>query len=147
MVPPVQIVAVPQQRRVQRFVPEPGHQGPDEKCLHQRHLGVRRHLEAAQLKQPQPAASRIGTVQLVDAEFGPVGIAGDIGQQMPQRAVHHPGRDSPVLAGLPGDLAERDLHFVQRFAATLVRPRRLRCRADELAGEQVRQRWMTLPVG
>ncbi len=45
------------------------------------------------------------------------------------------------------DLGERDLHLVQRLRPALVGPRRLRGRADELPGEQVGQRRMTLPVG
>ena len=138
---------MPDQRRLQRIVPEPGHQRADEKRLHQSHLGVRRHLEPAQLQQAEPTAGGVRAVQLVDAEFGPVGIAGDVGEQVPQRAVDHPGRDGAVLPGLPADLGERDLHFVQRLGPALVGARRLRGRADELAGEQVRQRRMTLPMG
>jgi hypothetical protein len=53
---------------------------------------VRRHLEAAQLEQPEPAAGGVGAVELVDAELGAVGVAREVGQQVPQRPVGHPGQ-------------------------------------------------------
>ena len=37
----------------------------------------------------------------------------------------------------PRDLGERDLELVKRVRAALIDPGRLRCRADEPAGEQV----------
>ena len=128
-------------------VPEPRDQRAHEQRLHHRHLEVWRHLEAAQLQQPEPAARAVWAVQLVDAELGAVGVAGDVGQQVPQRAIGHPRLGRPGTAGQPGDLGERDLQLVERLGSALVDPRRLRCGADEPAGEQVRQRRMTLPVG
>ena len=143
----VQVGAMADQRRAQRLVPEPRDQRAHQQRLHHRHLEVRRHLEAAQLQQAEPAARAVGAVQLVDAELGAVGVAGDVGQQVPQRAIGHPRLGRPCAAGQPGDLGERDLQLVERLGSALVDPRRLRCGADEAAGEQVGQRRMTLPVG
>ena len=86
----VQIGAVADEWRPQRFIPEPCDQRPHQQRLHHRHLVMRRHLESAQFQQTQPAAWTVGAVQLVDAELGPVGVAGDVGQQVPQRPVDDP---------------------------------------------------------
>ena len=95
----VQVGAVADQRGPQRLVPEPGHQRAHQQRLHHRHLGVRRHLEAAQLQQAEPAARAVGAVQLVDAELGAVGVAGDVGEQVAQRAVGHPRLRGACAAG------------------------------------------------
>ena len=124
--------------------PEPGHQRADQQRLHQRHLRVRRHLEAAQLEQPEPAALGVGAEQLVDAELGAVGVAGDVGEQVPEQPVDVPGA---YVVTEPRELGEGDLQLVERLRAALVDPRRLAGRADEAAGEQVGQRRVVLPVG
>ena len=143
--PLVQLGAPADQRGRVPLLGEPRQQRPDQQRLDQGHVGVRRHLEPAQLQQPESSAQRVGTVELVDAELGPVGVAGDVGQQVAQRPVDRPG---PVLGvGQPVDLGERDLQLVQGLGTSLVHPRRLAGRADEPAGEQVRQRRMVLPVG
>ena len=46
-----------------------------------------------------------------------------------------------------GHLAKRDLELVEGFVARLVHARRLAGRPDELAGEQVGERGVVLPVG
>jgi len=111
---------------------------------------VWRHLEAAELEQTEPAPERIGAVELVDAELGPVGVAGDVGEQVAERAVDHPGPVLGViviLVGEAGDLGKGDLELVQVFWPALVHPRRLAGRADEPPGEQVGQRRVVLPEG
>ena len=133
-VSPVQVRAVPDQRGAQRFVPEPRHQRAHQQRLHHRHAQMRRHLEAAQLQEAEPAARAVGAVELVDAELGAMGVAGDVGEQVPQRAVGHPGvRWRAWRRSQAGDLGERDLEFVERLGAALVDPRRLRRGADESA--------------
>ena len=67
---------------------------------------MRRHLEAAQLEQAEPAALGIGAEQLVDAELGAVGVAGDVGEQVSQRPVDLPRQ---CLGAEPLDLGEGDL--------------------------------------
>ena len=143
----MQIRSVADQRGAQRLVPEPGHQRTHQKRLHHRHLEMRWHLEATQFQQAEPAAWGVGAVQLVDAELGAVGVAGDVGKQMPQCAIGHPRLRGSGTAGQAGDLGERDLEFVERIGPPLVDPRRLRRGADEAACEQIGQRRMTLPVG
>ena len=112
---------------------------------------MRRHLESAQLEQPEPAAAAVGAVELVDAELGAVRVAGEVGQQVPQRAVDEPRRGFLVQlarrVGEPPDLLQRDLHLVDRLGPALVEARRLAGRSDEPPREQVRQARMPLPVG
>ncbi len=98
----VQVRAVPDQRGPQRLVPEPRHQRAHQQRLHHRHLEVRRHLEAAKFQQAQPAAGAVGAVELVDAELGAVGVAGDVGQQMAQRAVGDPRLAARSVRRTPG---------------------------------------------
>ncbi len=72
-----------------------------------------------------------------------MGVAGDIDQQVAQQTVDHPRRDFFTRLG---HLSEGDFHFVERVVARFIDARRLRGRADEQAGKQVRQRWMVMPV-
>src|SRR5437867_3418579 len=65
-----------------RLLPEPGDEGSHEELLHEAHARVRWHLEAAELDEAEPAARRLGGVQLVDAELGPVRVAGDVHQEV-----------------------------------------------------------------
>jgi hypothetical protein len=91
--------SVPQRTRraARRAVPEAGHQAAQQQLLGQRHARVRRHLEGAQLEQAEAAGRAVRRIQLVDAELGAVGVAGDVDQQVAQHAVDQPGRH--VAAG------------------------------------------------
>ena len=86
-----------------------------------------RHLEAAQLQQAETAGGAVGGIELVDAEFGAVGVALDVGQDVAQRPVDQPGRR---LGPGAGDLLEGDLELIERIVARLVDARRLAGRAD-----------------
>ncbi|MCY1432160.1 hypothetical protein D9M71_481500 [compost metagenome] len=66
------------------FTPETRDQGAQQKLLDQAHARMGRHLEGAQFQQPQAPGRTIRGVQLVDAELGAVGIAGDVDQQVTQ---------------------------------------------------------------
>ena len=77
---------------VVRLLPEPRHQRPQQQLLREAHPRVRRHLERAELDQPQPAGRRVGRVQLVDAELGAVRVARDVDQQMAEHAIDQPRR-------------------------------------------------------
>ena len=59
--------------------------------LHEAHLGVRRHLKAAKLHQPQPARAAVGRVQLVDAPLGPMRVARNVNEQIAKDAIDQPG--------------------------------------------------------
>ena len=76
-----------------RLAPEPGDQRAHQQLLHEAHARVRRHLETAQLDEAEPAARTVGRIQLVDAELGAVRVAGQIDEQVAQRAVDDPRRD------------------------------------------------------
>ena len=97
-----------------------------------RHLRVRRHVERAQFEDAQAAGRGVGRIQLVDAEFGTMGVAGEIDQQVAQQAVDQSWRER-FLAGLLAlrHLPERGFEFVEIVVA-----RRLAGGADELPGEQ-----------
>ena len=123
--------------------PEARDQRAHQQRLDQRHLRVRRHLEAAQLQQPQAATLGVRAEQLVDAELGAMGVAGDVGEQVPQQPVDVPGA---YVVPEPRQLGEGDLQLVERLGAALVHPRRLARRADEAPGEQIGQRRVVLPV-
>ncbi|MCY1433262.1 hypothetical protein D9M71_492850 [compost metagenome] len=101
------------------------------------------HLEGAQLKQAQAATGTVGRVQLVDAKLGTVGVAGHIDQQIAQQAVDQPWR---ARLTRPRHLSKGYFQLVQGVVTCLVDPWRLRSRADEQAGKQVRQRRMVMPI-
>ena len=92
---------------------------------------MRRHFKAAEFHQPQPAGGAVGRIELVDADFGAVGIAGGIGQQVAEDAVHQPGRD--IGGGARRDFVEGDFQLVQRVVPRFVDARRLAGGADEQA--------------
>ena len=90
---------------------------------------------------PSRPRSAVGRIELVDADFGAMGIAGDVDEQIAENAV-----DDPERPAGPGDLRERDLELMELVVARLVEPRRLARRADEQAREQIGKRGMALPV-
>ena len=151
------------QRTGVRLGPEAGDQGAHEQRLQQGHPRVRRHLEAAHLQQPQPPPLGAGREELVDAELGAVGIARDVGQQVPQQPVHQPGAGAllgvELLGQRLGDVArlvlhgddvvhlgEGDLQLVERLGPPFVHPWRLAGGADETAAEEVAEGRVVLPV-
>ena len=127
--------------------PEPSDQRSQQRGLHQRHPGVRRHLEATHLQQAEPAPLAVGAVELVDAELGAVGVARDVGEQVPEQPVHQPRLRLLAVARDPLQLGEGDLELVERLVAALVHPGRLAGGPDEASAEDVGQRRVVLPVG
>jgi hypothetical protein len=106
------------------LLPETRHQGAQQQLLRHAHAGVRRHLEGAQLQQTQAAGRAVGRVELVDAELAAVRVAGDVHQDVAQRAVHQPRRHVGAEALAVGiDLAQRDLQLVQLVVAGFVHAR------------------------
>ena len=138
--------SVPQRvsRRVVRLAPEPRDQRAQQQLLRQAHPRVRRHLERAHLEQAAAARRAVRRVELVDAELGAMRVAGDVGQQVTEQPIDEPGRNG--TARPPVVCAERDLELVDAVVPGLVDARRLAGRADEEAGEQIRQRRMVVPV-
>jgi hypothetical protein len=128
-----------------RALPEPGHEGADQQLLGNAHARVRRHLEGAELDEAQPPHRPLGRVELVDADLRPMGIAGGVNQKVAEQAVDEPGRHLGAVR--LGDLRERDLQLVEGLVARLVHARGLAGRPDELAGEQVAERGVVLPIG
>ncbi len=113
-------------RAVLRLAPEPRDQRAHQQLLRERHARVRRHLEGAEFDEPEPPDQPLGRVELVDADFGAMRVAGDVDQQIAQQPVDQPR--ARFLARLR-DLRERDFEFVQRLVTRLVDARRLAGRA------------------
>ena len=103
---------------------------------------MRWHLKSAQLDQPQPPGGTVGRVELVDTDLRAVRVPSDIDQQVAEDAVDDPRRHRLSF----GDLFASDLQLVDRIADPFIDPRRLARRADELTGEEVRQRRMIVPI-
>ena len=128
-----------------RLRPVARDEGADQELLGERHARVGRHLEAAELDEAEPAGGAVGRVELVDADLGAVGVAGDVGEHVAQQTVDAPGRGVVAFAG-GGDLRHGDLELVERVLAALVDARGLAGRADEEAREEVGHRGVPLPV-
>ncbi len=91
------------------LLPEHRHERTDKKLLRQAHLRMRRHLEAAELNEPQTPRGVVRRIELVDADLGPVRVAGDVDQEVPEDPVDEPRR----RVNVGPDLVERDLEFVE----------------------------------
>src|SRR4051812_14307057 len=105
---------------------------------------MRRHLKAAELDKTEPAGGAVGRVKLIDAKLGTVRVAGEVSQEMAKNAINQPWR---TIAAVFGKLTKGDFHLVNAVVARLVDARRLACRPEKEAGEQVRQRRMVVPIG
>ena len=55
---------------------------------------MRGHFERPHLHQAQPAPLAVWAEELVDAELGPMGVAGDVDQEVAEQAIDHPRRGS-----------------------------------------------------
>ena len=139
--------AVPQrtQRAALRLAPEPGDQRAQQQLLREAHARIGRHLEGAELDEAEPAGRPVRREQLVDADLGAMGVAGDVDQEIAQQPVDQP-RPRRFALTRRRHLRERDLELVEQVVPRLVDARRLAGRADEQAGEQVRQRRMALQI-
>ena len=140
----VQPVAPMDQLAAIRILPEFRDQSPHQQLLSQAHARVRRHFKGTQLHQAQPGRSGVGGKKFVDANLGAVGVAGQIGKEIPENPVHGPGADHFGGSGFR-DLIERDLQFIQRIRTGLIHARMLAGGADEESGKKIRERRMVLP--
>src|SRR5271166_866043 len=141
----VQRRAPARQRPVERVTPQAGEDCADEQLLGQAHARVRRHLEAAELDESETAGWAVRRIELVDADFRAMGVAGHVGENVAHQAIEQPWPWGVSLSG-PRYLGERDLQFVKTVVARLVDARRLAGRTDEQAGEEIGQAWMPQPM-
>ena len=130
------------QRLAIRLIPEPRHERAHEQLLCETHPCVRRHLERAELQQPEPSVCVIGRVQLVDAELGPMRVAGDVHEQMAEDPIDQPRRDRSFLR----ELLERQFQFVECIASAFIDTRSLTRWPDELPRKDVRQGRVVVPI-
>ena len=104
------------------LAPESGHQRAQQHLLHEAHARMRRHFEGAHFDEAEPPAAAVGRIQLVDAKFGAMRVAGDVDQKISEQPIDEPRRR--LGSGL-GELPERDLELVEGIVARLVDARRL----------------------
>ena len=129
--PVVDFRAPPDEAMPVGLLPEPGHERAQEQLLGEAHPLMRRHLERAELDEPQAAACAVRRVEFVDAKFGAMGVAGNVHEQVAKEAV-----DEPRWTGAGfGNLPECDFEFVQRIIPGFVKAGMLAGRADEQAGK------------
>ena len=88
----VQLGAPAHQRALIGIRPEAGDERAEQKLLGKAHPRVRRHFEGAQLNQTQPPAAGLRRVELIDAKFRPVRVAGYVDEQVAKKPVHQPWR-------------------------------------------------------
>src|SRR5208282_4318321 len=119
--------APPNQVPLIGLLPELRNERAEQKLLRQAHACVGRHLEGAQLQQPQSPAAAVRRVEFVDAELGAVRVAGGVNEQVAEESVREPGRAARALGHLP----ESDAKFVERIISRLVNARALAGWADE----------------
>ena len=141
--PIVQLGAPARQAGGVRLAPETRDQGTDQQLLRDAHASVGRHLEGPHLEKAATPRRQIRRVELVDAELRAVRVAGDVDQQVAQRAIDKPRRRRDVRRR---EARERDLDLVQAVVPPFINPRRLARRAEKQPGEEVRQRWVIVPV-
>ena len=57
------------------MIPEAADERAQQELLREAHARVRRHFEAAQLEQAEPAGGAVGRVEFIDAEFRAMRVA------------------------------------------------------------------------
>ena len=107
---------------------------------------MRRHFKRPELDEPQAAGRSIGRVELVDAELGPVRVAGRIDQQIAKDAIDEPRWHAAPFANLAIELVEGELQLIDRVVASFIDARRLARGTDKQPAEQVTQRRMVEPI-
>ena len=143
----VQLGAPARERAAVGLLPKARDQGAQQQLLRNAHARVRRHLEGAQLQEPQAPRGGVGRIQLVDAKLAAVRVARDVDEDVAQRAIDQPRRHLlPVQGAAARDFAQRDFELVELVVARLVHTRGLARGAYEQAAEQVRQRGVVVPV-
>ena len=63
---------------VLRLAPEPSDEGTEQQLLREAHARIGRHLERTELDQAETPGGAIGRIELVDANLGAMGVAGDV---------------------------------------------------------------------
>ncbi len=98
-----------------------GEQAAEQQLLRQAHSRMRRHFEGPQFDQPQASGTGVGRKQFVDAELGPMRVAGEIHEEIAEQPVGQPRRHERVFR----QLLEGRFEFVYRFVPGFVDARSL----------------------
>ncbi len=125
-------------------LPEMRDERAHQQLLRQTHARVRRHLERAQLHQSEPRARGVRRIELVDAKFSAMRIAGHVGQEMPEDAINFPRQN--IASALLRRLVKRNFQFIDRIRARFIHARMLTGGPDERPREKIRERRMVVPV-
>jgi hypothetical protein len=122
---------------------EAGEDGADEEGDGGGDGGGRVRLEGAEFDEAEAAVRREGIPEFVDADFGAVGVARAIHQEIAEEEVEEREvvRAAEVLGAGAGDL-----EFVEGFVGRLVDARGLRARAHVGAGEGEAERRVVLKI-
>ena len=104
------------------MLPEPGDERAQKQLLRKAHARVRRHFKTPELDKTEAARRTVRGIELVDADFRPVRVAGDIDQKIAQQPVKQPRERSGTLAGTV-DLGKGNLQFVKPVVAGFVHAR------------------------
>ena len=134
----------PHQFATVRIPPEVRDQRSYQQLLCETHARVRRHLERAQLHQANPARSVFWRIELINKELSTMGITCQIGQKVTEDPIDEPRRRG--RGALIRNLIECDFQLVDGIGARLIHTRMLAGGTDERAREQIRKRWVVVPV-
>ena len=92
---------------------------------------MRRHLKPAELDEAQATAGRVRRIELIDAEFRTMGVAGEVDQQIAEDAIDQPGahpilRAASVFGGAQGigNLPHGNFQLIQIVRAAFISARR-----------------------
>ena len=107
---------------------------------------MRGHLERAELEQSEATRRAVRAVQLVDAKFSAMRVAGDVDQQIAEQTIDEPWRSLPPGPTVGVELPEREIELVNAVVSGLVDAGRLARWADEHPGEEIRERRVIEPI-
>src|ERR1051325_9321626 len=125
------------------MLPEAREERAEQQLLGQAHAGMRWHFKSPQFDQAKPSAAAVGGVKFINTEFGAMGVARHIDEQMAEEAIDQPGRDLAFFRNLP----KSRLDLVKRFVPIFIAPWVLARGADEQAAKEKGKRRMILPIG
>src|SRR5262252_6194486 len=114
-----------------RLIPEFCDEAAEKKVLRETHAGVGWHFKGAHLDQAQSATSAFRRVKFINAEFGAMGVAAGVNEQIPEQAVHQPGECVAKLVNISAEFVECEFEFVKRVIPGFINAWRLRGGSDE----------------
>ena len=84
---------------VLRLAPEPGDERAQQQLLGEAHARIGRHFEGAEFDEAEAAGRPVGRIELVDADFRAMRIAGDVDEKIAEKPVDEPERKRASAPG------------------------------------------------